>query len=653
MASLYEKAIAYLVRGDYRIVDSSPGFAAAEYAGEDRRGRPERVLIWVEDEVLPASAGLREAERKARAEREDALLRQMIAEMQASPDTVGTYLVPSRQGLSQDFVMRATDALQRGGRDERSGIRVPMEYFDTDYKMDAAGAKAKRSALGQVFERVRLRHRIAQPFVIRTGLGPTDKKAADGDLVEHLDAAFRDPAPRAILRIIDGPAGGGKSVAFETLARLLYDEFIAAKQARVLRGRPVVFLPDHIRGATIGYVDDIIDAAIEAEAARPVEPEQLRFLLHHGHGLWMFDGFDEFFAGDNDFFSFLGNELANPESRAQFLICTRDSLLSSSSALRAFVEAQRTKGTAIEIYELAPWGPEAWRKLALMELEYGVSEQQGSPKVDAFVGALEKSPELSQLAALPFYCTVLLEEFRKTQNLTADPLGLLDTIVERMLRREGDKLVFEWREFVDPEMVEVFVEASEDMLGMSLADGQRALDGAGRESVREILGFLAHQQTRLGRASEDIDTEEIRAILGPAYAGAGDSAEQRRVTTALIQFAFFGAGKKAGGVDFSHPILADYLAARYAAKLLGFEAELFAKAGEASALSRLNTLRGGLRNAFGAAPIEETSVFMRALKREVGREPAIRAHLKTAEALLGEGDRTLSAPIRKLLAGSA
>jgi hypothetical protein len=657
---LFEKAIAYLVRGDYRIVQSVPGFAAAEYAGEDRRGRPERILLWVEDQTLPPSSALDEAGRAERAQREDGLLRDMISAMQASPDTAGYYLLPSRQGLSQEFIQRATDTLQRGGRDDRGGIRIPTEFFDTDYKMDGAGAKAKRSALGQVFDRVRHRRRVAQPFMLRTGLGPNDRRPADGDLVEHLDLAFREPVSRATLRIIDGPAGGGKSVAFETLASLLYEEFIEAKRRQIMRARPIVFLPDHIRGEKIGgYVDDIIDATMEAEAARPVEAEQLRFLLQHGHGLWMFDGFDEFFAGDNDFFTHLGNELANPDSRAQFLICTRDSLLTSSSALSSFVEAQLAKGSAIELYEMAPWGPEAWRKLAWMELDAGITGRETSPRVDGFVAALQESPELSQLASLPFYCTVLLEEFRKSAKLSADPLAMLDTIVERMLTREGDKMVFAWREFVDPEMVDEFVKTSEDMLGLTLADGMSgrdvvlgALDGAGRESVREILGFVAHQQTRHGRRGDSIEAEEIRGILGPAYAsGAGGDEEAQRVLTALVQFAFFGAGKKAGEIDFSHPILADYLAGRYAAKLLGFEAELIGGMATASPLSRLNTLKGGLRNIFGTAPLEPGSIFERTLKREAARDPVINAFLTMAQSTLADSDTALTKAIGRVLAG--
>jgi hypothetical protein len=650
MLPLYEMATRFLVRGAYRIEDAMPGFAIAEYAGEDLRDKPQRILMWVGDEALKASRALDAEARQSRSQREDDLLREMIAEMQASQDAVGYYVVPSRQGLSAEFITSATDALQRGGRDKRGGVRTAAEFFDTDYKTDTrSGRAAKASALGRLFDRVRSRQRVAQPFLFRTGLGFNNRKMAEGDLVEHLDLVFRDPVNRATLRIIDGPAGSGKSVAFETLVAALYDEFMEGKKRQVARPRPIAFLPEHIRGeALAGYVDNVIDAAMEAEAARPVEADQLRFLLTHGYSMWLFDGLDEFFGNDNNFFDYLGRELANPESRAQVLICSRDSLLTSSTALRTFVEAQLAKGHAIEMYELAPWGPEAWRHVAWMELEAGISGRETSPRVAGFVEALSASPELSQLATLPFYCIVLLDEFRKTSALPADPLAVLDTIIERMLTREGDKNVFAWRDFVD---LDVMDEAAA-MPGDGMAEMEKVLDQAGRDNLREMLGFVAHKRVRHSDAKGDakeIDVDDLRDAVGPAYVDSSLAADENdRVLTTVVQFAFFGAGKRAGAVDFSHPILAEHLAAGYALTLLRGAAERLASMAGATGMAQASLVKGAVRQALGPAKLDEETVFFRALARGIMREPQIAAVVAQARGLVGKDERKLARALETL-----
>jgi hypothetical protein len=604
--------------------------------------------MWVADETLPLSRALDADGRSIRSQREDDLLREMIAEMQASQDAVGYYVVPSRQGLSAEFISAATDALQRGGRDKRGGIRTPSEFFDTDYKMDTrSGRAAKASALGRLFDRVRARQRVAQPFLKRTGLGLNNRKMAEGDLVEHLDLVFRDPVTRPTLRIIDGPAGSGKSVAFETLVVAFYDEFIEAKKRQVARPRPIAFLPEHIRGeAVAGYVDNVIDAAMEAEAARPVEADQLRFLLTHGYSMWLFDGLDEFFGNDNTFFDDLARELANPDSRAQVLICSRDSLLTSSTALRAFVEAQLTKGHAIEMYELAPWGPEAWRHVAWMELESGISGRETSPRVSGFVEALSASPELSQLATLPFYCIVLLDEFRKTSALPVDPLAVLDTIIDRMLAREGDKNVFAWRDFVDLDVMDDAAAMPGDGAGM--AEMEKVLDQAGRDNLREMLGFVAHKRVRHTDAKE-IDVDDLRDAVGPAYVDSSLAADENdRVLTTVVQFAFFGAGKRAGAVDFSHPILAEHLAAGYALTLLRGAAKRMASMGGATGMAQANLIKGAVRQALGSAKLDEETVFFRALARGIAREPQIAALVAQARGLVGKDERKLAKALEML-----
>jgi hypothetical protein len=643
MLPLYQKAVAFLVRGGYRVTSSDPGFAELE-----REGDP-RLMLWVEDRTLPPSASLTEAERTVRATREDALLRHMISVMQASRDGVAFFLLPSRQGLSQGFITEATRILQRKRGDGVGGIRVPVEFFDTAYKIDgASGTKGRSTALATMLSLATRRKRVAQPFSLRTSLDAGGAKPGAADLVEHLETLLMAQPDRPVLRIIDGAAGSGKSVAFEALAAVAYAEFMAAKQSAVLRPRPIVFLPEHIRGHTIGYVDDIVDAMIESESASPVEPEQLRFLLSEGHAIWMLDGLDEILGGDNDLFSFFTEQLASPESRAQIILCTRDSLLTSNTALRAFIDQAAAKRIAVEIYELSPWTESAWRDLAWMELEQGRRGAERSPLVEGFVSALVKSPDLSELARLPFYCSVLLEQYRKTKVMPADGLAVLDTILDRMLAREEGKAMFQWRDFVDADVLAELADGEDTgidrgLLAGAMGNGQSmhdavgaALDAAGRDNVVELLGLIAHQRTRrTARRKTDagVALEDLTGIMQAAYMpdggsnGEANASQQGALSTALVQFAFFGAGRRAGLVDFTHPILADYLAGLYAASVLDRAAHA---AESARALSRVALMRGTLNEALGDAPLQSTSMFARTLQRELKLRPAAQAFLREA-----------------------
>jgi len=290
-----------------------------------------------------------------------------------------------------------------------------------------------------------------------------------------------------------------------------------------------------------------------------------------------------------------------------------------------------------------------------MELEAGIAGRENSPRVVAFVDALTASPELSQLAGLPFYCVVLLDEFRKSVALPADALATLDTIVERMLSREGDKLVFQWRDFVDLDVLEEIDAAPALDAGRLLADGRRqkewlaqVLDEAGRDNLRHMLGMVAHQRVR--HVNADIDISDLREAIAPAFVAGRTTAEDGdRVLLSVVQFAFFGAGKKAGTVDFTHPILAEHMAAGYALHLLRCSAERVREIPAQSAMSRLGIARGALRQALGTARLEPSSVFVRALSRGIGAEPSLQEFLRSTLALLGKDDRKLAAHVDLLL----
>jgi hypothetical protein len=629
--NLHSLARGYLEAGGYQVRREAAGFLDLVHP-EATGGRPGRVLVWSDDTALAPSRELTPAERAEREKREAALMAAFRAEMAAAPGAVGYHLVPSRTGLSTAFATGAPAVLQ-------GGIRVPVQLFDTDYRRELPGGEKVRSALGKVLDQARRMRRAAQPFLIRRGLGPDDCTSGGADLVEHLETALRDPGRGAKVRFIDGAAGSGKTVAFNALLHSSFEEFIEAKKGQVLRRRPIAFLPEHLRDEAIGYVDDVLDATSEAEMAQAVEAGQLRWLLKHGFSTWMFDGLDEFYAGDNDFFAFLEAELADPASEARILICTRDSLLSSNAAMRGFLERQLKRGAAVEVYELAPWGPKAWEEVAWLELEQGRDGAKGSRKVVQFVGALQASSTLAELARLPFYCTVMLDAYKAGKGLPKDELELLQSIVDRMVEREHGKDLFRWRDFVDlealAEAVDAVADDGEPVKVPTTADTRAiladVLDGAGREALFELIEALAHQHRRNpdAAASSGLVVDDMRGFYGRAYASADlTDPDVERLLTLLVQFAFFGPARQPGAIDFTHHILADYLAGRYAVRLLRGVVDRSAPTGVQGARSVLADATRPLsafRQAIGTAPFAAGSLFHRTIAREMAEDAALKA----------------------------
>jgi hypothetical protein len=459
---------------------------------------------------------------------------------------------------------------------------------------------------------------------VRHGLAPDACRKGGADLVEHLERAIAGDGQAPKLRIIEGSAGSGKTVAFNALVASLYRQFIDAKRARRECRRPIVFLPGHLRGKKIGYVDDVIAAVAQTDVAEVTALEQFKWLLQNGHALWMFDGLDEFYDGRSDFFSFIDQALSAPDSNAQFIICTRDSLLSSNKPLADFLERRLAKGSEVEVYDLAPWSRDAWRELAWLELQGTPPKGNDPERVRSFVSALEKSDDMAALAGLPFYCSVLLERFKKDDTLPKDEFDALDFLVDRMIDREHGKDIFRWRDYVDLDHLSRTLEEEILRRGLPVPAGLdarqlvgRLLDAEGRDILFELIGSIAHGQRRGSGGGEDSDgmlADDLRQLSGLSHVSINLNAEVvRRLQTVIVQFAFFGPGRKAGCVDFTHDITADYLAARYAVTVLS--RELLGNGHDPDP----QALRRAMQKAVGGREIVPHSLFCRSLAREIQR----------------------------------
>jgi hypothetical protein len=237
---------------------------------------------------------------------------------------------------------------------------------------------------------------------------------------------------------------------------------------------------------------------------------------------------------------------------------------------------------------------------------------------------------------LPFYCRALLALFKHDSDLPKNDLFVLETLVECMVDREHGKHIFRWKDFVDFEALRSVVE---DEVQKSAAGGpigkdldaliQRMLDEGGRDLLFELIAGYAHRihRARLSDpSSSGISVDLIEGNLGKGNA-APDTA--RQVRTALVRFAFFGAGRKAGSVDFSHAILAEYLAARYALSMLQRVMSRVDEAGDVRL--GLNDLAATVREAVGSVPIPPGSVFHRYFAQELGKDRKLRRALQSLD----------------------
>lgn len=606
---------AFLLAGRHPVLRESEGFVETD-------GGDHSVFVWVIEAHRPPRSDM-SVEAHARYDAEEAsLLAGFEATMSgARKGSVGYLLTPSRRGFRQEFVSRATERLSAPGRP--GGLRVPVEFFDAAYRHElTSGDPNRRSAFQRINVQARTTRRVPQRFVSSRGGGGED-------VVAMLARALAATPTEARLWILDGSAGGGKTVAFNALAEHRYRAFLDAKGRGVTSARPIAFDPMHLRGRLPedpgSRVHDLVASLIATDLADVVTPDQFEWLLVNGHSTWMFDGLDEVYAGDASFFHKVASLMDEPDSVAQIVLCTRDSLLTTSEHVRAFVADSEATGRHVDILTLSPWDEAAWRHLAWIHLEAERDGAQDSPRVEAFVQHLAESSVLRELAALPFYCRELVRMEDERHGIGGD-FDVLSRIVQRMLDREWDKDLFGVDDFV----------AYDDLPDVDqLPKGERArllssVRAAGQNAVLDIVQSIAHARQRRRETAGHLPVELVQMIATEHSAIDLGSPDGRNALLALVQFAFFGAGANDDTFAFAHPNVADFLAARHAVQMI-----------------RESTDAASIREAVGTLTVPPGSVFVRFLAHSVWNDRLVRQ--KIGQALTEEIDDPLRSFLGLLL----
>jgi hypothetical protein len=211
-----------------------------------------------------------------------------------------------------------------------------------------------------------------------------------------------------------GAAGAGKSILFEALFAQLHDHFQDRKGRLQVFPRPIPLVPTYLQAVSPLRLQQLIDNFIHTEVAAPVRQPVFEWMLTNGLIMWLFDGLDELYAEDHDFFQKLLEYLTAPDSQAQILICARHSLLKTSKTLSDFLaEFRPGPQEAIRVYQLNDWEHASKRTYAWLSLEGCVplTGEEDPPQVVQFL-TTTRSPLLRQLSGLPYYCSLLIDEFK-------------------------------------------------------------------------------------------------------------------------------------------------------------------------------------------------------------------------------------------------
>ena len=393
--------------------------------------------------------------------------------------------------------------------------RVPIQFFDSPFRYEESSEV--HSAIKTLLQ-FSLASRIKQPFEFVTN---GDDSNGEDDLLEHLWQEYRTGAEPGI-RIVVGPAGVGKTWLFRSLFAQLYSQFQEQKRRLEVFPRPIPLIPEYVHRAGSLRTRDVLRSFIQSEVASPVGQPTFEWMLLNRYAVWLFDGLDELYAEDKDFFLDLTDLLTREKSQANILVCARESLLASCETFFQFMD-DFSDDPHIRVYKLKRWDQESKRQYARLYLD--------TPEDSNFLSYISSTDSIRELSSLPFYCDMLRQNFEQgKQEDFIDEFDLMEFIVLQMIEREKEKGLIREDDFQRNGLIEWLEAVVSDFYASNLT-------GVDREVVREYARYIL---------SPHLSDEELEDAI-----------------TGLVQFPFFSKGSDAGLLTFEHELVAEYLAAKY------------------------------------------------------------------------------------------